>query len=699
MKRLVISLLLVASSVLGAGALTLASVPSPAHAATSVNVAYVFDDSLGSGVQDSSFPGSSIFTNAVTGSPIANGGTYNGATFTDVPVSVIDANPSTALTGFDTVILYEVCDIGSHPNLISAVNTFLLNGGKVMIFDADRCASGVGGVANYSTFVFPFSTSSPGPQGASGSYTFLESNTLTTGLALGPQTGDSVGDANIFTTFNGSWCKSIAATNTLGANGIVEGYAITPAAGLALYEGEDFWFTDGATAHLKLVFDNMLAQTFNPVVGLPCGAVASGITLTPPTATNPSGTSHTVTATVTDTSGNPSVGVTVTFNVTAGPNAGKSGTGVTGTTGKATFTYTDTGGVGTDTIAASFTDALGNVHNSNTVTKIWFDQSISAKGVAVSPTEGTNFCGTVATFTDPDLSAKASDYSASIAWGDGNTSTGTISQNLDGSFSVSGCNVYSEEGTYTITTTITDTDNATNGATVTSTATVGDAALTATCASPPNSVQAFSGPTATFTDASSTGTLSDFSATIAWGDSSTSAGTITGGPGIAPYTVSGSHTYTTTGYFTITTTINDVGGSTATTSCQILVFAFAPGGGSFVIGDKNAAVGTNVTFWGAHWWTLNSLSGGPAPASFKGFAEFPKTPACGIGWSTDPGNSTPPPPGPLPAYMAVIVTSKATQSGSAISGNTLHLVIVKTNPGYAPDPGHAGTGTVVQVIC
>jgi len=37
--------------------------------------------------------------------------------------------------------------------------------------------------------------------------------------------------------------------------------------------------------------------------------------------------------------------------------------------------------------------------------------------------------------------------------------------------------------------------------------------------------------------------------------------------------------------------------------------------------------------------------------------------------------------------------------GSTISGNTPHIVIVKTNPGYAPNPGHAGTGTVVLVIC
>src|SRR6202040_2593590 len=103
------------------------------------------------------------------------------------------------------------------------------------------------------------------------------------------------------------------------------------------------------------------------------------------------------------------------------------------------------------------------------------------------------------------------------------------------------------------------------------------------------------------------------------------AGTVSGLDG-GPYTVNGTHTYATTGNFTITTTIKDVGGSTAITSCNQLGFSFAPGGGSFVIGDKNAAIGNSVTFWGAQWAKVNSLSGGPAPASFKGFAEAPLTP-------------------------------------------------------------------------
>jgi hypothetical protein len=93
------------------------------------------------------------------------------------------------------------------------------------------------------------------------------------------------------------------------------------------------------------------------------------------------------------------------------------------------------------------------------------------------------------------------------------------------------------------------------------------------------------------------------------------------------------------------------------------------------------------------------LSGGDAPRRFKGFAETPTTPACGVAWTADPGNSTPPPDGPLPAYMGVIVTSSAGKDGSASSGDTVHIVVVKTKPGYAPDPGHAGTGTVAAVVC
>jgi len=349
--------------------------------------------------------------------------------------------------------------------------------------------------------------------------------------------------------------------------------------------------------------------------------------------------------------------------------------------------------------------ANGTVTTDNSIVQICggfappLEQPITATGTTFTATEGANFTGTVATFTDPDTNATAAEYSASIAWGDATLATaGTIAGPKGGPFTVSGSHIYAEEGSYKVVVTITDID-ADNGATANSTANVADAALTASpaCLSP--SPQSYNGPTATFTDAASPfGTLSDFTATIDWGDVTVTAGTVTG-PNGGPYTVSGSHTYATTGTFIITTTIKDVGGSRAVASCNTLGFGFAPGGGSFVIGDQNASVGDSVTFWGAQWAKDNPTSGGSAPKSFKGFAENPTTPSCGVAWTTDPGNSTPPPDGPLPAFMAVIVTISVGKDGSEISGDTVHIVVVKTNPGYASNPGHAGTGTVVAVVC
>jgi hypothetical protein len=316
------------------------------------------------------------------------------------------------------------------------------------------------------------------------------------------------------------------------------------------------------------------------------------------------------------------------------------------------------------------------------------------------------FSGTVATFTDPDPASTAAEYSATIDWGDSTPSTpGTISGLTGGPFTVSGTHKYAEEGSYKATVTIADVDNASNQATVTSAASVSDAPLVSKCATAPVSPQTYNGPTAIFTDQSSTGTLSDFSATISWGDSSSSAGTITGGPGNASYTVSGTHTYASTGTFSITTSIKDVGGSKTSSTCSVTIFTFATGNGAaFVIGDLEAGIGNHVTWWSSQWANLNPMSGGPAPSSMKGFAGFEDNflglppPSCTGTWSTDPGNSTPPPPS-VPPFMGVIVSSTITQNGSVITGDIKEVVVVKTDPGYAPDPGHPGTGEIVGIIC
>ena len=107
---------------------------------------------------------------------------------------------------------------------------------------------------------------------------------------------------------------------------------------------------------------------------------------------------------------------------------------------------------------------------------------------------------------------------------------------------------------------------------------------------------------------------------------------------------------------------------------------------------------TSVNFWGAQWATDNSLSGGSAPSAFKGFENTVAAPTCGSTWTTVSGNSAGP-PASIPEYMVVVVSSNITKSGPTISGNVTQVIVVKTNAGYGPNPGHAGTGTVLQVLC
>jgi PKD repeat protein len=140
-------------------------------------------------------------------------------------------------------------------------------------------------------------------------------------------------------------------------------------------------------------------------------------------------------------------------------------------------------------------------------------------------------------------------------------------------------------------------------------------------------------------------------------------------------------------------------------SDQVVVFAF-PSRGAFTLGDQTVAgagSGT-VTWWSHSWSSLNSLSGGQAPASFKGFGSDVTLPQmsppelCGTTFTARPGNSGNP-PDTVPEYMGVLVASSVTQSGSTVNGTWASIVVVHTDPGYGPNPGHPGTGTIVARFC
>ena len=124
-----------------------------------------------------------------------------------------------------------------------------------------------------------------------------------------------------------------------------------------------------------------------------------------------------------------------------------------------------------------------------------------------------------------------------------------------------------------------------------------------------------------------------------------------------------------------------------------------PQGGVFVIGDQvSLRNGTTVYFWGSQWSQNNPMSGGSAPSAFKGFEDGSAQPACGGTWTTSSGNSTSP-PSTIPQYMAVIVSSSINKNGTVTSGDIKNIIVVRTNAGYGPSPGHPGTGQVVAILC
>src|SRR5262249_14739614 len=82
--------------------------------------------------------------------------------------------------------------------------------------------------------------------------------------------------------------------------------------------------------------------------------------------------------------------------------------------------------------------------------------------------------------------------------------------------------------------------------------------------------------------------------------------------------------------------------------------------------------------------------------SFKGWATSVDTTKCTF--TTRTGDSPPPPDGPIPQYITAVVTSQVTQSGSVIDGTVKAFALIKVDPGYDGNPGHEGTGIVLDLL-
>ncbi|HVA44887.1 MAG TPA: DUF4214 domain-containing protein, partial [Pirellulales bacterium] len=204
--------------------------------------------------------------------------------------------------------------------------------------------------------------------------------------------------------------------------------------------------------------------------------------------------------------------------------------------------------------------------------------------VTISATEGTTFSSTaLATFTDTDATAVASDFTATINWGDGSTLdtvSGASITGLGGTFTVAGSHLYSDELTAgSVSVVLTETTPSSGTGTATGTATAAEADVL-TAGTPVTATAAegttFTGTVATFTNTGyPTNPASDFTATINWGDGTSSTGTVSLASGTL--TVRGNHLYSTTGTETATIVLTDdtPGTASATATATVTVAAAA----------------------------------------------------------------------------------------------------------------------------
>jgi hypothetical protein len=101
------------------------------------------------------------------------------------------------------------------------------------------------------------------------------------------------------------------------------------------------------------------------------------------------------------------------------------------------------------------------------------DAAIALRGVVgFREHHRSNFTATVATLTDADPGGTVTDYTGQISWGDGTTSacpstSCSVTVRVGGGFTVSGSHNYPNNGTYTVTITISDAGGSTSKTTTT----------------------------------------------------------------------------------------------------------------------------------------------------------------------------------------------------------------------------------------
>ena len=211
--------------------------------------------------------------------------------------------------------------------------------------------------------------------------------------------------------------------------------------------------------HIKLAIADTSDSIYDSNVFIKATSFTkSEIELSPDSGTGLAGGSHSVTATITDSADRPVPNLSVNFLVNSGPDKGTTGTGATDANGKATFTYTNTGGAGTDTIVAQFTDGAGQLVTSAPATQTWTTTG-ELPPTVTPPADQTSAEGiskkiNLGTLTD----SEGGPWAVTVNWNDGGPNSSIDSVTSEGPLGALDHN-FVEDGTYAVMVTVTDTAN------------------------------------------------------------------------------------------------------------------------------------------------------------------------------------------------------------------------------------------------
>jgi hypothetical protein len=178
--------------------------------------------------------------------------------------------------------------------------------------------------------------------------------------------------------------------------------------------------------------------------------------------------------------------------------------------------------------------AGGNMAGSGVLQIRVTEAVLGASAPAISAATGKLFNGVVATITDANAAEAAADLTASINWGDGTASAGTVVRTGAGKFNIVGSHTYAKPASFSVVTSVTD-----DSVDLKTAANQIDATKT----------KAFNGAVGTVAIPAPGTPIGNYSGTIAWGDGSTSLATFSLHGDVIVF--SGKHTYAKTGKYNV----------------------------------------------------------------------------------------------------------------------------------------------------